>query len=67
MKSFEREERSEFLPFTSEEFIERIKISEVGFESGNFKSEEEFENRLQIGRKCSLIIFALKTQLVVIG
>ena len=43
LKSFEKEDYSEFRPFTSEELIDRIKQSEEDFKSGKFKSQQELE------------------------
>ncbi len=43
LKRFEKEDHSDFRPFTSDEFISRIKTSEQDFKSGNFKSQEDLE------------------------
>ena len=38
-----REKKQEFKPFSQEELINRIKASELDYEMGNFKTQEEFE------------------------
>ncbi len=43
MNRFEKEDHSEFIPFTSEELISRIERSEQDFKSGKFKSQEDLE------------------------
>lgn len=43
LRRFEKEDHSEFRPFTSEELISRIEKSDQDFKSGNYKSQEELE------------------------
>ena len=43
LKRFDKEDHSEFRPFTSEELISRIETSEQDFKSGKFTSQEDLE------------------------
>lgn len=43
LKRFEKEDNSEFRPFTSEELIIRMEKSEQDFKSGKFESQEDLE------------------------
>lgn len=43
LRKFEKEDHSEFRPFTPEELINRIEKSEQDFKNGKCKSQEDLE------------------------
>ncbi len=43
LTKFEKEDHSEFSPFSAEELINRIEKSEQDFKDGKYKSQEELE------------------------
>ena len=45
LTKFEKEDHSEFVPFTAETLVERIEKSEEDFKKGNFKTQEDLENQ----------------------
>lgn len=47
---FEKEDHSEFRPFTTEELMNRIEKSELDFKSGKIKSQKDSEGLSAIGR-----------------
>jgi hypothetical protein len=44
LSKLEKEDLSDFVPFTIEELISRIERSEDDFKNGRFKSQEDLEN-----------------------
>ena len=44
LRRLEKEDHSEFKPFTAEELINRIEESEQDYKNGNFKSQEDLED-----------------------
>lgn len=45
LAKFEKEDHSEFIPFTVDTLINRIEKSEEDFKNGNFKTQEDLENQ----------------------
>lgn len=43
LRKYEKEDHSEFRPFTTKELINRIEKSEQDFKKGKFKSQEDLE------------------------
>ena len=43
LRKFEKEDHSEFRPFTTKELINRIEKSEQDFKEGRYKSQEDLE------------------------
>jgi len=43
LRKFEKEDYSEFRPFTTKELINRIEKSEQDFKEGRYKSQEDLE------------------------
>lgn len=41
----EKEDHSEFVPFTIDTFVNRIEKSEEDFKNGKFKTQEDLENQ----------------------
>lgn len=44
LSKMEKEDHSDFVPFTMEELISRIEKSEDDFKNGRFKTQEDLEN-----------------------
>ncbi len=45
LSKLEKEDHSEFVPFTVDTFINRIEKSEEDFKNGKFKTQEDLENQ----------------------
>lgn len=45
LSKLEKEDHSEFVPFTVDTLINRIEKSEEDFETGKFKTQEDLENQ----------------------